>query len=440
MICASLVLFSGCKDNTSVTSNLGTPQIFAVIPDSGGFNKEITINGHNFSKTSEENIVTFNGIEAVVSDASETTLTALVPKGAGTGNIAVTVDEQTATGPEFTYLLTPVVSTLAGTGQAGFDDGPGDEATFNLPHGIFLARRNQHGDDELFVADRFNGAIRRITADGIVSTFVFNEKLDTEPVDLAAVGGFPVVTIYNRQVISFVSSTGMGLDYEWLAGTDNTPGFIDGTRDKARFHNPLGITTDQDGNIYIADRNNHSIRWIDPDDDEVRTFVGTDTPGYVNGFRNPRFNEPMFIRWIPNPPDCCGKLYVSEAGNHTIRSIVVDGGVTNTVAGNGQPGFRDGFRDEAQLNSPRGMAFDEKGNVFVADFLNNAIRKITPEGMVTTVIQSEGEVSINAGPRLIDGPAGTAQFNGPYGIAVGNDGSLFFTDLYSYAVRKIVFE
>lgn len=443
--CLILLLFTTCKEKNDITnSNLLAPVITQISPDSGRFGTEVTITGTNFGATSQENTVTFNGLEAKVVRAAETELVAEVPKGAETGVVEVRVAGQSDTGPEYTYLLTPVVSTLAGTGQAGFDDGPGETATFNLPYGLTLKKGNQPDEDELLVADRFNGAVRSISTDGTVSTVVFNSKLDAEPIDLTTTGDNLAVTLYNRHVVSFVEDAGMGgFDYVQFAGTDNVAGYNDGQRDEARFNHPLGITTDDEGNFYVADRNNHSIRQLDPDDDEVRTFNGTNTPGYVDdgiSGGNSRFNEPVFIRWIPNPPDCCGELFMSEAGNHTIRSIVVDGGGTGTVAGNGHPGFNDGTGDEAQFNSPRGIDFDEKGNLFVADFMNNAIRKITPEGVVTTVIKSEGEVSISEGPRLVDGPAGRAQFNGPYGIAVGSDGSLYFTDLYSYAVRKVTFE
>jgi DNA-binding beta-propeller fold protein YncE len=258
---------------------------------------------------------------------------------------------------------------------------------------------------------------------------------------LTTAGDNLVVTLYNRHIVSFVKDAGMGgFNYVQFAGTDNMAGYNDGQRDEARFNHPLGVTTDDKGYFYVADRNNHLIRQINPDNDRVGSFGIDNTPGYEDGFSNPHYNEPVFIRWIPNPPDCCGILYVSEDGNHTIRGIVVDGGSVFTLAGNGEPGFIDGTGDEAQFNSPRGIDFDEEGNLFVADFMNNAIRKITPEGVVTTVIKSEGVVSINEGSRLVDGPAGTAQFNGPYGIAVGSDGSLYFSDLYSYAIRKVTFE
>src|SRR5690606_21885895 len=132
-----------------------------------------------------DNVVTFNGREAEVTAASSASLTAVVPRGAGTGPVEVAVDGRTATGPDFTYELTPIVTTLAGTGVAGYDDGPGASATFHRPHGLHLVEGTTAAVDFLYVADRENRVIRLVGPDGTVATAIAAPKLAAGPVDIA---------------------------------------------------------------------------------------------------------------------------------------------------------------------------------------------------------------------------------------------------------------
>jgi DNA-binding beta-propeller fold protein YncE len=128
--------------------------------------------------------------------------------------------------------------------------------------------------------------------------------------------------------------------------------------------------------------------------------------------------------------DAGGTVYVADAGNHSIRAISPDGQVT-TLAGAEEPGYVDGQGLEARFNFLSGIAVDAKGNLYVADTANHSIRKITPEGEVTTLAG-------NGKPGDADGPVSEAQFRAPEGMAVGPEGNIIVADTGNHRIRKIV--
>jgi sugar lactone lactonase YvrE len=197
-----------------------------------------------------------------------------------------------------------------------------------------------------------------------------------------------------------------------IAGT-NQYGYLDGSALSSRFRNPQDVVVDKNGNIYIADTSNYKIRKIAPNG-TVTTLAGSSS-GYVNGQgANAKFRSPTRIA-----VDSIGNIYVSDTGNHRIRKITPDRTVT-TLAGSTN-GYADGVGTAAKFYSPSGIAVDSIGNVYVADTGNHRIRKITPDGTVTTL----------AGTNIsdyADGVGENAQFTYLYGIAVDNKGNLFTTE------------
>ena len=273
----------------------------------------------------------------------------------------------------FVRCFRGLVSTVAGSGAPGSDDGIGTGATFDDPVGVAADAAGN-----IYVGDFDNHKIRRVSPFGEVSTF---------------------------------------------AGS-GTQGSNDGTGTAASFLGPTGVAVDGDDNVYVADYGNHTIRKISPAG-EVTTFAGSGSPGSADGTGTAAsFDLPHGVA-----VDTDGNVYVADFGNHTIRKITPAGEVT-TFAGSGSPGSSDGTGTAAEFDSPRAVALDTDGNIYVADALNHAIRKITPSGEVTT-FAGDGMIGSD------DGPGTVASFNFPSAVAVDADGNVYVTDTNNHSIRKI---
>jgi streptogramin lyase len=202
------------------------------------------------------------------------------------------------------------------------------------------------------------------------------------------------------------------------------PGASNGGGRRTRFADPFGVVLDQDGNLYVADGgDNNTIRKIDMAG--ASTVLAGGTEGYAEGKGSvAAFNTPSGMAI-----DAAGNLYVADTGNNAIRKITPDGTVS-TLAGDGLAGDKDGKGAGAQFNGPVGVAVDAAGNVYVADTYNDRIRRIAPDGTVTTI--AGGKRAGNA-----DGPAAQALFDTPTGLAINADGELFIADTANHAIRKL---
>ncbi|HWJ96502.1 MAG TPA: NHL repeat-containing protein, partial [Telluria sp.] len=185
-----------------------------------------------------------------------------------------------------------------------------------------------------------------------------------------------------------------------------------------------GLAVDADGAVYVADGgDSNRIRKI-ARDGNVSTVAGG-AEGFADGpGSTAAFNTPSAIAL-----DRKGNLYVADTGNHAVRKVARDGAVI-TLAGGGQPGFADGQGAAARFNGPVGIAVDEHGTVYLADTYNDRIRRIAPDGTVTT-LAGTGK------PGLADGPGAAAAFDTPTAIAVAKDGTLFVADTGNDAIRRI---
>jgi hypothetical protein len=210
-----------------------------------------------------------------------------------------------------------------------------------------------------------------------------------------------------------------------LAGTADLPGSMDGMGAVSRFNNPLGVAVDGAGNVFVADNGNDTIRKITPGG-VVTTLAGTaGSSGSADGTgAAARFNKPFGVA-----VDGAGNVFVADYYNNTIRKITPSGVVTTLAGSAGLSGSADGTGAVARFN-PLGVAVDGAGNVFVADTSNNTIRKITPAGVVTTLAGTAGSSG------SADGTGAAARFYGPMGVAVDGAGNVFVADNYD-TIRKI---
>jgi hypothetical protein len=264
-----------------------------------------------------------------------------------------------------------VVTTYAGSSK-GFLDGNATTAKFNGLTSVVSDK-----DGIVFVVDNKNHSIRKITPDGIVTT---------------------------------------------IAG-DGFAGSKDGIGNNANFNSPVGIALGKDGNLYVADNQNHSIRQITPDG-IVSTFAGTGAPGYKDGAaKEAQFKNPMGIAIAAD-----GTIYISEYKNLRIRKISPVGTVS-TLAGSGEIGKADGTGIAASFNGPTGLSVGPSGNIYVADESNHLIRKITPAGEVTTIAGSIKGFKDGKGPA--------AAFENPFSLVVDANENIFIADAYNHAIRAI---
>jgi sugar lactone lactonase YvrE len=319
-----------------------------------------------------------------------------------------------------------VVTTLAGAGTNGFANGAAATAQFNDPSDVVIRL-----DGAVLVADGGNHRIRRI-ANGQVTTYAGSGNADTASgVGENAAFRFPVRLAADNTGSIFTLDANdpriRGIRTDALVNTLAGPGergFANGNVGVAKFGQAFGITVDAQGNIYIADSENHRIRRISPDG-QVTKVAGTGEEGIVDGDATTQakffFPEGIVI-------DGQGNLYVADVNR--IRKITPAGFVT-TLTGTATPGFKDGGPGEAQFLLIEDMVIDAQGNLYVTD--NNSVRKISPQGNVTT-IAGTGQPGFNDG----DGPA--AKFNEPQGLGIDAQGNIYVADFNNHRVRKISFQ
>ena len=286
--------------------------------------------------------------------------------------------------------ITPagVLTTVAGVaGSVGTADGTGSAARFNSPLGIAVDTAGN-----LYVADSTNHTIRKITPAGVVSTLAGlagsagsangagSAARFSQPIGIAVtVAGTIYVGDASNRTIRSITSTGV---VSTLAGLAGIGGSTDGSGSAARFGRPVGVAVDAAGTLYVSDQTNDTVRAITPGG-MVSTLAGlAGNPGIADGSSAARFNNPWGAA-----VDAAGNVYVADRLSHTIRKIT-PAAVVSTLAGlAGSFGSANGTGSEARFQNPRSLAVDAAGNIYVADSGNNAIRKITPAGVVTAYTQ-----------------------------------------------------
>jgi hypothetical protein len=278
---------------------------------------------------------------------------------------------------------TGIVSTFAGTaGTSGTTNGTGTAAKFNSPTFITI-----DSSDNLYVTDSANHGIRKITKDGVVTT---------------------------------------------LAGTLGSSGTTNGTGTAAKFNSPFGIIVDSTStNLYVSEFLNHTIRKIVITSGVVTTLAGVvAVSGKDDGdgtTKIPHFNAPTGLVFDAN-----GNLLVADYNNHAIRKVTMAGAVS-TVAGKlGTSGSTDDIADAARFFHPTGIAKDSNGDFYIVDTQNNTIRKMTASHFnVSTVAGTAAENGI------LDGNGGVATFFTPMGIVIDSLNQIYITDTSNNTIRLL---
>ena len=310
------------------------------------------------------------------------------------------------------------VSTFAGSTTSGSADGMGTAASFYNPTGIAT-----DANGNFYVTDSLNKLIRKITPAGLVSTLAGSDASFSYPQGIAVdTNNNLYVADPSDHKIYKITSTGA---VSTLAGSGK-PGSVDATGTAASFNYPQSVAVDTNGNVYVADSGNHKIRKITPAG-VVSTLAGSGTFGFVDATgTDASFSYPQGVA-----VDANGNVYVADYGNHKIRKIT-SAGVVSTLAGSGTPGAINATGIAASFNNPGGVAVDTRGNVYVADTNNHQIRKITPAGVVST-LAGAGATTFGA----TNGIGSAALFHYPYSITIDANGNLYVADFDNNQIRKL---
>jgi len=326
------------------------------------------------------------------------------------------------------------ITTVAGNGFSGFsgDNGPATSTSLYEPNGVAVGP-----DGSIYIADYANHRVRRVGPDGIITTVAGSGTggdggLATSA-SLYAPSGVavgPDGSIYIADPQKFrVRRIGADGIITTVAG-NGTPGFSgdNGPATSASLGEPHSVAVGPDGSIYIASDNR--IRRVGTDG-IITTVVGNGDWGY-SGDGGPATSASLYYPdGVAFGPDGC--IYFSDMNNQRIRRVGADGIIT-TVAGNGTPGFSGdgGPATSASLYVPRGIAFGPDGSIYIADYASYRIRRVGPEGIITTVAGN-----YLSGFSGDGGPATSASLSVPYGVAVGPDGSIYIADQYNHRVRRL---
>ncbi len=320
------------------------------------------------------------------------------------------------------------VTTSAGNGNSGSANGQGAVSTFSSPTGVTV-----DGGGNVYIADSFNSLIRQVTPIKTVSTLAGNGSGNNNGNGVLATFRNPLGVAIDLLGNIYVADAGNNLirkidragNVTTLAGSGSSGSANNNNPASATFNHPDGVAVDNTGNIYVVESANNRIRKINPQG-VVTTLAGSGASGWADG-NGPGaiFNHPQGITVDNN-----GIIYIADSHNNRIRKIT-PGGTVTTIAGSGAVGSQNGIGTSSRFNNPVGIAVDRVGNVYVGDQLNNQIRKIDPNGVVSTLAGT-------GSPGAVDGAGITASFDNPSGITIDGAGNLYVADTKNNEIRKVV--
>lgn len=421
-----LLLLTGCKKDKEASYNSSSPiTISDFIPKKGGGGTEVLITGTNFTSDLTKISVTLNGLSLKVIGASATQIMAVVPKKSASGPIKVKIENgEGSSETNFSYEYTRTVTTLAGSGNAGFSNGKGTDASFNFAGQNWYRSSGIVVDDNLnvYVADPGNHCIRKIDPEGNVTT---------------------------------------------LAGNPALGGYADGKGTAANFSLPYDLAIDGQGNLYCVDPGNWDIRMITPDGQATTWGFGSQAPWsvafdkssgklYYASCSSPgniyqidaKGNNKEVISGINYPAgikfDQAGNLFVSVHGDQVIRKFSAGTWQGSIVAGQlNKVGYVNGTASSAQFAYPWGLAIDNNNNLYLAGNGTGGGSTSNPDQSIRFIQANTYQVSTFAGSSsagYTDGIGQAASFSAPGGVAVDKNGTVYVLDKNNNRIRKIVSE
>jgi uncharacterized repeat protein (TIGR03803 family) len=343
--------------------------------------------------------------------------------------------------------FTNVIATIGGrAGLTGSANGSGTNALFNTPHALAADAAGN-----LYVADQINHTIRKLTPTGtnwLVSTIAGKAGVagSTDGAGTNALFSYPAgvavdasnnvfVADEGNQTIRKLTSSGTAWTVSTIAGLAGSAGSTDGTNNAARFSSPSGLAVDTNGDVFVADWGNHTIRELIPASAttwNVSTIAGlAGSKGNSDGTNNSaRFNHPEAVAL-----DASGDVFVADWGNHTIRELVRSAASSwnvSTIAGSTNYGSADGIGTAAQFYYPSGLALDGAGNIYVADTFNDTIREMSLAAGKWTVVTIAGAAGVVGSG---DGIGTSSRFYNPCGVAVDTFNNIFVADTGNQTIR-----
>ena len=446
----SCIGHNGCSDTaatTTTTTSSSTATTYTIGGTISGLTSSSLVlqNNSGNALTISANSSTFVFTTALASGATYAVTVGTQPTGFtcsvtnGSGTVASANVTNVAVACTATTTTTGVVSILAGASAFhSFADGTGTAAKFNSPQALVA-----DSSGNVYVADRGNNRIRKITSAGVVTTFAGSATLGTangtgtaatfsrpSAITIDSSGNLYVIDAFAATQIRKITPAGVVTSF---AGQVGVTGSTDGTGTAARFGGIQGIAIDSSDNLYVTDTSNFKIRKI-TSAGVVTTFAGSGTTGTLDAT-----GTAASFQNISNiTVDSSGNLYVVESTAQTIRKIT-SAGVVTTLAGSGTSAYVDGTGTAASFQQIGGITVDSSGNLYVTESGGgNTIRKITSAGVVTTFAGLKNDTSFVD----VNGALTAAIFSQPYGIAIDSSNNLYVSEFefgFQNNIRKIVF-
>ena len=339
------------------------------------------------------------------------------------------------------------IYTVAGNDTAGYsgDGGAATSAKLYNPIGVAV-----DASGNLFIADFYNNRIRKVSTSGVITTVAGNGTSGYSgdggaatsaelnyPISVAVDGSDNLYIVdYNNTVIRKVATNGT---ISTVAGNGITGYSGDGgAATSAELNGLIGVAVDGGGNLYIADPGNNRIRKVSTNGIITPVAGNGYNAGIGGGYSGDGGAATSAALYYPQSVyvDGSGNLYIADAGNNRIRKVSTNGIIT-TVAGNGTSGYSGdgGTATSAKLNVPTGVAVDRNGNLYIADTRNNVIRKVATNGIINTVAGNSKQGYSGDG-----GPATSAELNYPNSVAEDGNGNLYIVDQSNNVIREVVYK